>query len=101
MYQHGRSLVNRHQNDPFVLIGVNSDSNLQMVREVVADGHVTWRSFWNGPKGTRGPISVAWNVSSWPTIFLIDAEGRIRHRDPDPARLDALIAELIAEAKER
>ena len=43
---------------------------------------ITWRSFWNGPQGTRGPISTAWNVAGWPTIYWIDHKGVIRHKFP-------------------
>lgn len=61
-------------NAPFALIGVNSDKD----REVIRQKEITWRSFWNGPKGAAGPISTKWNVRGWPTIFLIDHDGIIR-----------------------
>ena len=41
---------------------------------------ITWRSFWNGKDGTGGPISTEWNVHGWPTLYIIDHKGVIRHK---------------------
>ena len=80
MYPHERSLVNRMKDRPFALLGVNSDINREKTREVCKTKELTWRSFWNGPMGTRGPISTAWNVSGWPTIYVLDHKGTIRFK---------------------
>ena len=99
MYPHERSLVKRLADAPFALIGVNSDGNLEEVRPALKEEQITWRSFWNGPKGTSGPISERWNVQSWPTIFVIDAEGAIRHKNVRGEELDRAIDSLLAEMK--
>jgi len=78
MYPHERSLVKKHADKPFAIIGVNSDRDLEKLRPRLKEEKITWRSFWNGPKGTSGPISRAWNVSGWPTVYVIDAKGIIR-----------------------
>lgn len=103
MYPHERSLVERLKNEPFALIGVNSDKSLEDLKPALEKEKITWRSFWNGPKGTSGPISTAWGVNSWPTIYVIDAEGVIRNigvrgEEMDKA-VDALLAELKAKKK--
>ena len=96
MYPHERSLVKKFANKPFALIGVNSDRDLEALRPVLKKENITWRSFWNGPKGPPGPIATRWNVTGWPTIYLIDHEGVIRckghHID------DALLDELVEAA---
>ena len=97
MYPHERSLVKQLADKPFAIIGVNSDPDREEIRETVKEKNITWRSFWNGEQGTRGPISSAWKVQSWPTIYLIDAEGRIRFVGPRGEKLDEAISELLAE----
>ena len=61
---------------------------------------ITWRSFFAG--STRGPIPTRWNVSGWPTIYIIDAKGVIRAKnlrgEPLEAKLDELVAEAEAES---
>jgi hypothetical protein len=102
MYPHERSLVKKLADKPFALIGVNSDSDLQALKPILDQEQITWRSFWNGPQGTRGPISTAWNVRGWPTLYLIDHKGVIRHKwlgSPGDKVMDEAIDKLIKEAE--
>ncbi len=101
MYPHERSLVKRLADAPFALIGVNSDADKDALRPRMTEENITWRSFWNGPKGTGGPISKTWNVRGWPTVYLIDHEGRIRFKNVRGEKeLDAAIDGLLAEMRE-
>jgi hypothetical protein len=102
MYPHERSLVKLMEGKPFVLIGVNSDSDLQALKPVLEKEQITWRSFWNGPQGTGGPISQAWNVRGWPTLWLIDHKGVLRYKylgSPGEKVLDATLEKLVQEAE--
>lgn len=97
MYPHERSLVKQLADKPFAIIGVNSDNDLEEIRKIVKEKDINWRSFWNGEDGTDGPISTAWNINGWPSIFVLDAEGRIRYKDVRGEQLDKVIVELLAE----
>ncbi len=100
MYPHERSLVARLADKPFALIGVNSDKDREALKQVLKDEQITWRSFWNGPDGTRGPISTRWNVSGWPTIYILDHEGVIRHKyvgSPGGEAMDEAVDTLLKE----
>lgn len=97
MYPHERSLVKQLAGQPFALIGVNSDRDREKIREIVKEKNITWRSFWNGPEGTQGPISKEWNVSGWPTIYVMDAEGVIRFRNVRGDAMDRALETLFAE----
>jgi len=97
MYPHERSLVKRLENEPFALIGVNSDTDLERLKERMAEERITWRSFWQGPDGTRGPISAKWNVTGWPTIYVLDADGRIRFKGVRGEEMDRAVDTLLAE----
>ena len=99
MYPHERSLVKRLANEPFALIGVNSDSDLDKLKGRMKEENITWRSFWNGPKATSGPISEAWNVQGWPTIYVLDKAGMIRYKGVRGEEMDVAVDTLLAEAK--
>ena len=104
MYPHERSLVKRMAGRPFVLIGVNSDKDLEKLKKDREENGISWRSFWNGPQGTGGPISKEWGVTGWPTLYVIDAEGRIRHKSigsPGDETLDKWIDALVEEAENK
>ena len=100
MYPHERSLVKQMADKPFALIGVNSDRDLDEVREIVKEKNISWRSFWNGPEGTSGPISTDWGVRGWPTIYVLDAKGVIRYKNVRGEKMDEAIMELMKEMGE-
>jgi hypothetical protein len=102
MYPHERSLVKKLADKPFVLLGVNSDTDLMELKKVLEEEQITWRSFWNGKQGTGGPISTEWNVHGWPTLYIIDHKGVIRHKfvgSPGDEKLDAAIEKLVEVAE--
>ncbi|HEV3022845.1 MAG TPA: thioredoxin-like domain-containing protein [Pirellulales bacterium] len=100
MYPHERSLVKRLAGKPFVLLGINSDQSKEQLKEVVKKEEMTWRSWFDGG-GTSGPIATHWNVSGWPTIYVLDHEGVIRYKEVRGEAMDkavgALLAKLAAE----
>lgn len=100
MYPHERSLVKKLADKPFALIGVNSDKDREKLRETMKEKNISWRSFWNGEEGTRGPISTKWNVSGWPTIYVLDEKGVIRFKPKGAKRteeIDEALTTLLAE----
>ena len=98
MYPHERSLVEEYANRPFALIGVNSDKDREALKATLKEKDLTWRSFWNGGS-TSGPISTAWNVTGWPTIYVIDHEGVIRYKNVRGEAMDEAVDTLLAEMK--
>ena len=102
MYPHERSLVKKLADKPFALVGVNSDEDLKQLKDVLEKEQITWRSFWNGPDGIKGPISEEWNVRGWPTLYLIDHNGVIHYKyvgSPGDTVLHAAIDRLVAQAE--
>ena len=104
MFPHERSLVKRLENAPFALIGINSDKDKDKIKELNEKEKITWRSFWNGPEGTGGPISKEWRVRGWPTLYVIDHDGVIRRKwlgSPGDQVMDASIDELLAKISKK
>jgi len=104
MYPHERSLVKRLAASPFALLGINSDDDREELKKVLEEERITWRSWWNGGS-TLGGIAGTWNVSGWPTIYVLDAQGVIRFKnvrgdDLDEA-IDTLLVEMGAEVPPR
>jgi len=97
MFPHERSLVARLKDQPFALIGVNSDTDKVDYAEQAKENGIVWRSFWNGPKGVMGPISGKWHVRGWPTIYVIDQKGVIRFKNVRGEKMDEAVDQLLAE----
>ncbi len=97
MVPHEKKLVERLKGRPFALVGVNGDDDRVKARDVARDKGMTWPSFWSGEDGADGPIARAWNVHTWPTIYVLDARGVIRFTGHGDAKLDEWVDELLAE----
>jgi hypothetical protein len=97
MYPHERSLVRKLADKPFALLGINSDINKEELKKVMEKEEITWRSFWNGPEGTNGPISKKWNVHGWPTIYVLDHKGVIRYKNVRGEKMDEAVDKLLKE----
>src|SRR5689334_4108180 len=101
MYPHERSLVKAMESKPFVLLGVNSDRTREELKRAIADEKMTWRSWFDGGS-TSGPIATKFNVRGWPTMYVLDHKGAIRHKwvgSPGDKVLDEAIEKLVKEAE--
>jgi hypothetical protein len=78
---------------------VNADESLEAASEAVRKHAVPWRSFWNGKGGADGPIAEAWNVRGWPTVYVLDHLGVIKHKDLRREDLDEPLEKLVTAAE--
>ena len=76
---HERELVARFEGQPFEIVGVNCDSDVEKARDAVARTGMTWPSFHDQVGGARA-ITSDWKVLGYPTLYLIDHHGIIRKR---------------------
>jgi hypothetical protein len=98
MYPHERSLVKRLANQPFALLGVNSDRDRDELKQVLKKEKITWRSWWDDGS-TGGKIATLYQVRSWPTIYVLDAKGVIRYKNVRGENMDRAVDALVKELK--
>jgi thiol-disulfide isomerase/thioredoxin len=94
---HERELVARMKDRPFVLLGVNGDPMKEAAQKVIEREKMTWRSFQNG--GHDGPITKAWNISSWPSFYVLDAKGVIQVKQMANKMMDLEIERLTKQVE--
>ncbi|NIR46976.1 TlpA family protein disulfide reductase [candidate division KSB1 bacterium] len=94
-----KALVQKYADEPFALIGVNTDPRLETARSAVKEHGVTWRSFWNGPGGWEGNIAYDWFVQGYPMLYVLDTEGRIRFKSRSDEGLEETVELLLTELK--
>jgi hypothetical protein len=92
---HQKALVERLKDEPFALVGVNTDDDQEVYRGKIARYGVTWRSSWQG--STEGPLPKLWGIDSYPSVFVLDAQLVLRHVDTRGEQLDAAVDALLAE----
>ena len=96
-YPYQRKLMEQFKDENVVLLGVNSDKELETIREAKVREELHYRTWWDG--STRGPISTAWSVWKWPTTYILDEEGVIRFVDKRADGMIEAVAEMLEETR--
>jgi len=89
------ALQEEFADQPFVIVGINTDKDLEYAREQNKRAGVTWESIHDGDAG--GPLCRAWQIARFPYTYVLDRRGRVRARGLRAAELAPRIRELLAE----
>jgi thioredoxin-like negative regulator of GroEL len=98
MFDHERSLVEKYQDRPFALLGVDLDNDRETLQKAQKKYKLNWRSWWDQDNA----IASQWRVSSIPVLFLLDHKGVVRWKGmgaQDPKQLENRIEQLLKEAE--
>lgn len=80
-----------------MVLGVNVDPTLQIMKETLEDRPLHWRTWWDG---VEKDASREYNVIFLPTLVLIDKKGRLHKQFPglprNPETLEREIDLLLA-----
>jgi hypothetical protein len=99
MVPHERSLVERLEGKPFVVLGVNADDDRATMEQTIKDRDITWRSWWDDDDKIRSQ----WGADGFPYLVLIDGTGVIREiipgRPRDSSYLDRAVDQLLQETQ--
>lgn len=93
---HLRTLVERYQDRPFAVVGVNAFDDEKAYRDGVKALQVSWISAFQGDEAL---ISELYSVTGYPTVFVLDHQGRIQAIDPSEEELDRTVARLVSAAE--
>lgn len=96
MIPHEREMVKRLENEPFTLLGINSDQSRSALKDYLEKEKITWPNIYGGPSNDN-PIALEWNVWGWPTIYILDHTGKIRHKDLRDEEMENAVKELLKE----
>jgi peroxiredoxin len=103
MNAYERQLVKRMRGKPFALLGVNCDRDEDKLRKWIKKEEITWPSWRDGNHdNANGPIFRQFNIHGWPTLYILDHRGMIRHKfrdSPRNGKLDAAIDAHVQEAE--
>lgn len=80
----------------FDIIGVSMDNNRDALDSYLKEQNVTWRQIYDG-KGWQAEVGQRYAVSSIPSTFLIDKQGRIRYKNLRGNELEKAVEKLLKE----
>lgn len=87
-----QDLHTRLGTEGLTVVGVNSDLPSDLTT-LLKKEPLPWPNFSDG--SSTGPISVVWNIRSWPTHYLIGADGVILAMQPSITNFDETLRPLL------
>ena len=96
MIPHEREMVEKFKNKPFALVSISVDEDKKELEEFLETHKMPWVHWWTGPDSG---VVKQWNVRFFPTIYVIDAKGIIRHKHIRGAELEKAVEKLLEETK--
>jgi thiol-disulfide isomerase/thioredoxin len=96
MIPHEREMVERLKEQPFALVSISADEKKETLTDFLAKEKMPWTHWWNG---SQGGVLEEWDVRYYPTIYILDVQGVIRHKDLRDEELEKAVNSLLKEAK--
>jgi thiol-disulfide isomerase/thioredoxin len=96
MIPHEREMVKRLDGKPFALISVSCDEEKDTLTKFLEKTPMPWVHWWVGRDSALGK---ALNIRFYPTIYVLDAKGVIRHKNIRGEKLEAAVEALLREAE--
>ena len=91
-----KALVERMKGRPFAMLGIDTETNAEAARKVIESQGITWPNWQDGEPGA-GPIAKLYHVQGYPTVYVLDADGKIRSKGSHGNELDQLVEKLVTE----
>ncbi len=92
-----QTLVERHDSEKFTLLGINTGDSEETFRKDSVELGVTWTCVYTYEGRAKSTVADLYQVQAYPTIYVLDAEGRIRFKDVRGQALLDAVAILLAE----
>lgn len=75
------------------MVGINTDQDPDKFRAQCEEFGIHWDNVFNGDTGVGIPL--AWGVSGYPTLFVLDASGTIVAKDLRGEKLEEFVDGLL------
>jgi len=94
MIPHERELVERMKDKPFKLVSLSADDQKETLTKFLEKEKMPWTHMRNGAEG--GFVD-QYQIQSFPTIFVLEAKGMIRHKHVRGEKMDQAVESLLKE----
>ena len=95
MIPHEREMVEKLKDKPFVLVSISADEKKETLKEFLEKEPMPWVHWWEGRR--EGGILNDWNVEFFPTIYILDHKGVIRHKNIRGKAMEEAVEKLLDE----
>ncbi len=95
MIPHEREMTGKLKDKPFTFISLSADDKKETLTKFLDTEPMPWTHWWNG--GARGGAVEAYKVRFFPTVYVIDAKGVIRHKHLRGDDLEKAVEKMLEE----
>src|SRR5262249_31849023 len=78
MIPHERDLVKKMKGKPFELVSVSADKEKETLQKFLEKEEMPWTHWWD--EGPKSKVLTTYRVRAFPTLYIIDHSGVIRHK---------------------
>ncbi len=104
---HERAMVEALADEPFTFVGVSSDPSPEQAQATAQARGMPWINVWDAEAPNRPSLVSLFRVDGWPSVFVLDAEGRVRFKFQsnlirshfDTTDVERAVRQLLAEMK--
>ncbi len=98
MIPHEAEMVERLADKPFSLVSISVDEELETLTDFLEETEMPWDHWWAGDDQA---LTQKWDIQYFPTIYVIDANGVIRHKDLRGEELEEAVNALLTEMESK
>ncbi len=81
--------------DKVSLVGLNLDTTVTAAKTLIDEKELPWKQVHIGGWAEDNPVTAAYGVSFIPSVWILDAHGKVLARDVEPEKLAATVADLL------
>jgi thiol-disulfide isomerase/thioredoxin len=94
MIPHEREMVARLKDKPFTLVSISVDEKKETLISFLTKEQMPWTHWW---VGKESKFAEDYDIRGYPTIYVLDAQGVIRHKDLRDQELETAVKLLLEE----
>jgi thiol-disulfide isomerase/thioredoxin len=92
---HVRAMYDKYQNQGFEVIGISADGDKEQVEQILKKTNANWPQRLDNGKDVKVRFHSLYNITSLPTVWLLDKNGVIVDRQARGERLEPLIRKYL------
>ncbi len=92
-----QTMYDKYRSQGFEVIGIagNDDTAKERVQEIIKKQHATWPQYLDYGKNATISYHSLYNIKSYPTVWLLNKEGKIVDKNARGMRLEPLIRKYL------
>ena len=89
-----------YKDQGFDIIGVSLDDEEATLRDYIKENNIQWRQIYSGKKWEEDPLAQQFKITSVPSQWLIDGEGKLITHKARGEKLEQLVVEALKDKAE-